>query len=55
MKVAMMICNVMCFAVAIALLGWMFISWFDVIIHNTKPNAQYLDWNFFKVLVEWAR
>lgn len=43
------------FVAGMALLLWMFISWFDVILHNMKSNPQYLEWNFFKVLVGWAR
>lgn len=26
---------------------WIFISWIDIILHNTKPDPVYQIWNFF--------
>lgn len=26
---------------------WIFISWIDIILHNTHPNPVYQVWNFF--------
>lgn len=26
---------------------WVYISWIDVILHNTKPDPVYQIWNFF--------
>lgn len=26
---------------------WLFISWVDVVLHNTMPNPQYQPWNLF--------
>lgn len=26
---------------------WIFISWVDIILHNTKPDPVYQVWNFF--------
>lgn len=26
---------------------WVFVSWIDIILHNTSPNPIYQSWNFF--------
>lgn len=27
--------------------AWIFISWVDIVLHNTRPNPIYQVWNFF--------
>lgn len=34
-------------AACIAWFVWLFLSWVDVILHNTMPNPVYQPWNLF--------
>lgn len=34
------------------LLGWIFISWIDVITHNLDSEPVYQAWNFFVLLIK---
>jgi hypothetical protein len=51
MNMVMNIAKYTFMAASIALFAWMFISWINVISHNTQPGGYDLiwNWNFFKV------
>lgn len=36
--------------ISIAFLGWIFISWVDIIADNMMPNPHHYPWNFFVIL-----
>ena len=42
----------MLLALSIAFLIWMFVSWAEIVAHNTEQHPHYSDCNFFIVLTE---
>ena len=35
-----------------AFITWVFISYFNIVLHNTEEHPCYLDWNFFQLVIE---
>lgn len=38
----------------VAALIWIFLSYLDVVFHNTSANPVYAPWNFFTLEVLWG-
>lgn len=47
LKMAMQILKNLILGVCVAFEVWVFVSWIDIILHNTKPDPIYQVWNFF--------
>lgn len=47
LKAAMQILKNLILGVCVAFDVWVFVSWIDIILHNTKPDPIYQVWNFF--------
>ena len=50
LRVTIWILKNLALGVYIAFQLWVFISWIDIILHNTDPHPVYQIWNFFTLV-----
>lgn len=39
-------------ALVLTFITWVFISYFNIVLHNTEEHPIYLDWNFFQLMIK---
>lgn len=38
-------------ALVFTFVAWVFISYFNIVLHNTEEHPCYFDWNFFQLMI----
>lgn len=38
-------------ALVFTFIAWVFISYFNIVLHNTEEHPCYFDWNFFQLML----
>lgn len=38
-------------ALIFTFVAWVFISYFNIVLHNTEEHPCYFDWNFFQLML----